>query len=1015
MPPSFVLELEGIVRQQKGAWVRLAQMHDIVLLRYRFEGERRGRRLFFDNGLIGGCRMTKRRPWIARAGAGALSALLVFSFVPLAGCSSAETSGSEDSGSATSESELLDNAPRSASEDPGGSAQAATVDYDTSTYVSPEEKWGSIDDGSAVLDVVEPYVNENAASRTLTVKTEGAARFADSVSTDAVTATGGMAEWAVASISRLSDTEISVELVRPGSVSDAAMAASSAGLSIAAACVEVPTEGSPEDDAALQEVREKLEASSEEDGETFLSENDESIDLAALESDATYDVSVPFVHPSLLVDVADTQVGESTTAYRIIASEFAFPTNVSVGDFSVELSASAPTDAVVPTVQNVTRVNDFELDVVVSSDASVQGGPLDYAVLAMNAASSGTGGEVRCPLVLPDAWVDAEVVAFDGDSVEDFAANSEQEPVAEEEGASEDGDYLDTVTVNTVLHNADASVEESITVSVLATDGTYKEVKAVQTQINSDSVDRTFNIQDLRDAAYGGADAQPQANGENAGEGLEDEVALARSAAESDMVVLSVDAPAVASAYGGADQDPHPEMVFVALKSAAMPRMPLAASAASLSAASEASNSSVVSGLFDKAKGMLGPLASVAWGTARTTFLADTALGDRSNVDIYNKIVELQSQMSDLSVRLDQLSDRETAHYNANVVNEANKIISRVQSEYTLISGMYQEVVATQDAKEQSARIDALMKSSSYTIDSLIVDMGVLYGCIKTADASSGAGLIDVYDSMAMKSYNWGAGAAASRQQYRDTLSEVWANCTMMLYVVCGDEAYETKYRNTLADLQNKTSDVNAIVNAKAIDSSTYQKSSYTLKGKNEFVNPTGANAYLCYTTNEWYVPLTGNASKYKWDSVWTKFKKRGHTQDRISTCPFILWNTDKAVPSWDSLYVGKAQMDLLQARSPRTRSLQDELRVFVTSGVPTHLLTSVSFDCSKKTRGKDARHNDWYFSSYDETSSSTQSKYVEKTQMFAGVMDWPSFKKTTKDETMRMEPDQLMVLAKTK
>ena len=94
---------------------------------------------------------------------------------------------------------------------------------------------------------------------------------------------------------------------------------------------------------------------------------------------------------------------------------------------------------------------------------------------------------------------------------------------------------------------------------------------------------------------------------------------------------------------------------------------------------------------------------------------------------------------------------------------------------------------------------------------------------------------------------------------------------------------------------------------------------------------------------------------------------------------------------------------------------MQDELRAFVASGVPTHLLTSVSFDCSKKTRGKDARHNDWYFCSYDETSSSTQSKYVEKTQMFAGVMDWPSFKKTTKDETMRMEPDQLMVLAKTK
>ena len=280
--------------------------------------------------------MTKRRPWIARVGAGVLSALLVLSFIPLTGCSSTDTSESENSGSTAVDSEMLDRAPRSASEDIGGSAQAATVDYDTSTYVSPEEKWESADDGSVVLDVVEPYVNENAASQTLTVKTEGNARFADAVSADAVTATGGMAEWAVVSVSRLSETEISIGLSRPESPSDAAMAASSASLSIAASCIEVPTESSSEDDAAIQEVREKLEASSEEDGETFLSEDDDSIDLAALENDAAYDVSIPFVHPSLLVDVADTQVGQSATVYRIVASEFSFPANVSAGDFSVQ-------------------------------------------------------------------------------------------------------------------------------------------------------------------------------------------------------------------------------------------------------------------------------------------------------------------------------------------------------------------------------------------------------------------------------------------------------------------------------------------------------------------------------------------------------------------------------------------------------------------------------------------------------------------------------------------------------
>ncbi|MFR3273824.1 MAG: hypothetical protein ACLTQI_08470 [Slackia sp.] len=275
-----------------------------------------------------------------------------------------------------------------------------------------------------------------------------------------------------------------------------------------------------------------------------------------------------------------------------------------------------------PAVQDVVRVNDFELDVTVSSGAPYKGPIVTPLIMSCLRRAF-------CVLVLPDAWVDAEVVAFDGNSAEDLAASSEEVAAAEEEAvaeggnASEGGDYFDTVTVSTTLHNADVSVEENTAVSVLATDGTYKEVKAVQTQVNPDGVDRTFNVQDLRDAAYGNADEQPQANDGDAGEGLEDKIALARSAAESDMVVLSVDAPAVASAYGGADQDPHPEVMFVALKSAAMPRTPLAASATSAafsSVAAETSGSPVVSGLFDKAKGMLGPLAS-AWERRTRRFL----------------------------------------------------------------------------------------------------------------------------------------------------------------------------------------------------------------------------------------------------------------------------------------------------------------------------------------------------------------------------------------------------------
>ena len=355
--------------------------------------------------------------------------------------------------------------------------------------------------------MVEPYVNENAASQTLTVKTEGNARFAVPVS--AACRNRHRAVWrnGPSSLFRVCPTRRFQSAFRvPNRPPMPPWLRRAPCLSIAASCIEVPTESSSEDDAAIQEVREKLEASNEEDGETFLSEDDDSIDLAALENDAAYDVSIPFVHPSLLVDVADTQVGQSATVYRIVASEFSFPANVSAGDFSVQLSASAPADAAAPAVQDVVRVNDFELDVTVSSDASVQGGPLDYAALIMSAASSGTGGEVCCPFVSSRclgrcgggslrrqfrgrlAASSEEVAAAE----EEVAA--EEEAVAEGGNAPEDGDYFDTVTVSTTLHNADVSAEENTAVSVLTTDGTYKEVKAVQTQVNPDGVDRTFNV-----------------------------------------------------------------------------------------------------------------------------------------------------------------------------------------------------------------------------------------------------------------------------------------------------------------------------------------------------------------------------------------------------------------------------------------------------------------------------------------------------------------------------------------
>ena len=120
-----------------------------------------------------------------------------------------------------------------------------------------------------------------------------------------------------------------------------------------------------------------------------------------------YEAAIPFVHPSMQVDVNDTAVADGKTTYRIVSCEFSFPETISADDFSIKLADGAPEGIAAPALESVKRLGDFEIEVVVADDASAASSPCDWAALHLDAQASGTGGEVACPLTLPDAWIDS--------------------------------------------------------------------------------------------------------------------------------------------------------------------------------------------------------------------------------------------------------------------------------------------------------------------------------------------------------------------------------------------------------------------------------------------------------------------------------------------------------------------------------------------------------------------------------------------------------------------------------
>ena len=899
-----------------------------------------------------------------------LAAALAFACTPIAGCTS-EQPPDDRTEESPAQSDYA-TAPTSASEDPGGSADAPTIDYDTSTYLAPEQKWSDFDDGAPVLDIVQSHINANADEQTLTVRLEKPGAFSPDIGVGDVAPTGGIAAWTVESVTRNSDTEIAVDVARTAAETIETAGTVIAGVGISPEAVTLERDDTSEQDAAMDAQYRAAEEAGELSDEV---EDDGSAPAAEPIAQAPYETSAPFVHPCLLVDVADSEVGADATSYRIVANEFCFPASLSANDF--ELVESAADESAAPVVARgadivrVERINDFEAVVAVSGDATAADAAHDRMSLVLAADRNETGGAVSCPLALPDVWIDAGIDPADNSPAQDLDASADR--------SVDSG----VVTVDVALHNAENALEaDDLTVCVLDDEGNRHELPDAQV-----SVDGEGNASLALDTAALGDIIGGEA-AEGAGE-------------VADEAVVTVDMGSTERAYGGED-DPDEASICV----------PLAASmlAESDAASVPAAASIDVGGLVKSGAGsILSALASQGWGIVRNSLFAGSWLEDVDNRQLLLSLESMQEQIGSLAAQIDAIDSKQTSQYYANIVNEANRIIARIQAQYAIISGPYESAMKlTGDARE--AALEQTMASNKNTIESMAVNLGELAMFVSKADAFSGKGLIDVYDGMAANVYNWKAAAAGERTNYRTSIDNAWSSCSGALIALMGTPSNANAYSGVLANLQSYAKMVDTALekNRADIDAHTANADAYTLASANSPVKPTG-QAYFCYTTNEWYTFCTGAMSTAKWDGAFATSKKRGHAYDYDATMPFIAWHNRSAAPSWDSIYLSTPVAQSFAARSSGSRSLHAEIAMFH-SGMPKYILTSVSLDLSAEAYPKN--NNIWRCDTFAQTSDGV-TEFKENMVHFDGYIENRAFSKAKKVTDSKTDVADMAVIAK--
>ena len=167
-------------------------------------------------------------------------------------------------------------------------------------------------------------------------------------------------------------------------------------------------------------------------------------------------------------------------------------------------------------------------------------------------------------------------------------------------------------------------------------------------------------------------------------------------------------------------------------------------------------------------------LAQYGWKQLCKTYLdpnLGTSLYDVSNNELLPRSPSVQEQVADVSNQLRYLTDIVEIEAYERALDAARSSVEKVSSAVQLLRGKMGKIQKTADPAERARLIAELSSKSrdSGRVDAIADELPVLYNRIMMPNLSGkgGADLIQMYDNLMAKAYNWGVETYEPRAAFR--------------------------------------------------------------------------------------------------------------------------------------------------------------------------------------------------------------------------------------------------------
>lgn len=438
-------------------------------------------------------------------------------------------------------------------------------------------------------------------------------------------------------------------------------------------------------------------------------------------------------------------------------------------------------------------------------------------------------------------------------------------------------------------------------------------------------------------------------------------------------------------------------------------------------------------------------LAQYGWKQLCKTYLdpnLGTSLYDVSNNELLAEIVKVQEQVADVSNQLRYLTDIVEIEAYERALDAARSSVEKVSSAVQLLRGKMGKIQKTADPAERARLIAELSSKSrdSGRVDAIADELPVLYNRIMMPNLSGkgGANLIQMYDNLMAKAYNWGVETYEPRAAFRESVALTWAQGAQIVSLAYGaNEADE--FENTLNDLDERTKLVSGLIGTTCkIDVTElmyYEGIEIDLAGapskvekqpawfpeedvpyehwqcyisdedlahwtavqegirKQEALEQQQRDAapriYYCNTTGKWYTTLKASDTASKWNDALehqSKLDGKNYEQWNASS-PFGRHTAGKGAQlypdvEWTTRYMGTSDVKKMQERLRGDATLKSELEE-VGFSTAKYLITSEKF-----TKGGWRNDNCWKMDTFEIASSSSKkdSGFTANKEHFKGM-----------------------------